>query len=518
LIIRAAPAIAAAAAVVVLAIGIHYNTFTAADSDPFGYVSEADLIARGALRIEQQFARAMPWPLAEWTFAPLGYRPAAVRGFIVPTYPAGLPLVMALFQRAGGRDAVFYAVPVLGAVAIWATWRLGATLFGDLTGVLSALLLAASPTFLRQLIQPVSDVPATAWWAVSLAFGSSERPVAALASGVAASVAILTRPNLVPLAAVVIAFAAGRQDIVRRAALFACGVVPGGLAVGAINAYLYGSPFRSGYAELHTLYAWSNAIPNIDRYPRWLVGTETPFMCLALAAPWWTGRNRRAAALLLAFAAVVFVSYLFYRPFGRDDVGYLRILLPAYPALIVLSVAVVVEAAMRAPIRHNLVAAVAVCAVVAMFNIRTSAEQRILSLREFERRYVDVGRYVAHAMPREALFISGLHCGSIRYYSDRLTLRYDLLQPGWLDEAVRTLRAKGYHPYIALEEGEEPDFRQQFGGRSELARLDWPPAAERREPVRVRIYDPADRAHFLAGEAIVTGDVLLRTRPTLTKK
>jgi hypothetical protein len=481
-------------------------------------VSEADLIARGTMRIEQQFARTLPWPLAEWTFAPLGYRPAAARGFIVPTYPPGLPVVMALFQRVAGRGAVFYAVPLLGALAIWATWRLGAMVDGELTGILSALLLASSPTFLRQLVQPVSDVPASAWWALSLAFGSSESPVAALASGAAASLAIVTRPNLVPLAAVVIAFMAGRHDVVRRLALFACGVVPGCVALAAINWCLYGSPFRSGYAELHTLYAWSNAMPNLDRYPRWFVSSETPFMCLAFAAPWLAGRNRRRAVLLLTFAAIVFVSYLFYRPFGRDDAEYLRFLLPAYPALIVLSVAVVFAASRRLPIRRGTAAAVIACSVVAALSARTSAERHIFDLRDVESRYADVGRYVAQAMPRDALFISGLHCGSIRYYSDRLTLRYDLLQPGWLDEAVRTLGSKGYHPYIALEQGEEPDFQRQFSGRSELARLDWPPVAERRDPVRVRIYDPADRARFLAGDGVVTADMLLRAKPTLTKK
>ena len=122
------------------------------------------------------------------------------------------------------------------------------------------------------------------------------------------------------------------------------------------------------------------------------------------------------------------------------------------------------------------------------------------------------------AMPQDAVFISGLHCGSIRYYSDRLTLRYDLLQPRWLDEAVRTLRSRGYHPYIALEEGEEPDFRQQFGSFSPLAALDWPPAAERREPVHVRIYDPADRARYLAGQGIVTGDIRFVGKPRMTTK
>jgi hypothetical protein len=266
------------------------------------------------------------------------------------------------------------------------------------------------------------------------------------------------------------------------------------------------------------LYAWSNAGPNLDRYPRWFVSSETPFMCLAAVAAWLGARNRAAVKLLLAFAAVVFVSYLFYIPFGRDDVAYLRFLLPAYPALLVLSVGAAIELATRAGVRRAALAAGGVCAIVALVHVRTASTRHVLAFRDLESRYVDVGRYVAQAMPQNALFVSGLHCGSIRYYSGRLTLRYDLLQPGWLDEAIRTLRSRGYHPYIALEEGEEPDFRQQFDRFSELARLDWPPAAERSEPVRVRIYDPADRARFLAGEGIVTGDVRLVAKPRITTR
>ena len=514
---------AVVAALAAVFIGIRYGTYTAGDSDPYGYVSQADLIAHGSLRVEQQFARTMPWPLAEWTFAPLGYRPAPERGFIVPTYPSGLPIGMAVFERVAGHNGVFYLVPLLGALAIVATWRLGAAIYGEAAGAASAVLLATSPTFLLQLIQPVSDVPAAAWWALSLAFAVHGAPPTAFAaflaflSGLAASAAILTRPNLVPLAAVMLVFLArGRQ--MRVLASFAGGVVPGCIAVAVINAHLYGSALRSGYAQLHTLYAWSNAGPNLDRYPRWFVSSDTPFMCLAAAAPWLGGRNRAAVRLLLAFAAVVFASYLFYIPFGRDDVAYLRFLLPAYPALLVLSVGTAIELATRARIRRAALAAAGVCAIVALVNVRTASARHVLAFRDLESRYVDVGRYVAQAMPQNALFVSGLHCGSIRYYSSRLTLRYDLLQPGWLDEAIRTLRSRGYHPYIALEEGEEPDFRQQFDRFSELARLDWPPAAERREAVRVRIYDPADRARFLAGEGIVTGDIRLIAKPRITRK
>src|SRR5439155_21255794 len=143
---------------------------------------------------------------------------------------------------------------------------------------------------------------------------------------------------------------------VRNVALFVAGLVPGCLAVAAIDQHLYGSPLRSGYGDFSTLYAWANAAANLDRYPRWLMETQTPFIGLALLAPWLARRAAGHAAitlrpahvwLLLGFAGVVCSCYLFYIPFGRDDWGYLRFLLPAYPPLIALSAAVAVHLLQR---------------------------------------------------------------------------------------------------------------------------------------------------------------------------
>ena len=39
------------------------------------------------------------------------------------------------------------------------------------------------------------------------------------------------------------------------------------------------------------------------------------------------------------------------------------------------------------------------------------------------------------------------HGGSLRYHADRVTLRYDLPAPEWLDRALASVRAKGYQPY-----------------------------------------------------------------------
>ena len=102
--------------------------------------------------------------------------------------------------RAGRRiRAVFYVVPLLGGVAVWATYLMGTTVAGPMVGLAAAVLLATSPVFLYQLMSPMSDVPVTAWWALCLALLPLKRRDATLAAGLFAGIAILTRPNLVPI-------------------------------------------------------------------------------------------------------------------------------------------------------------------------------------------------------------------------------------------------------------------------------------------------------------------------------
>ena len=79
--------IAAAVALAVVVTGVAWNTRVAAGSDAYGYVSQADLWLRGDLHIDQSFGATVPWPLARWTFTPLGYRPEPVGFRIVPVYP-----------------------------------------------------------------------------------------------------------------------------------------------------------------------------------------------------------------------------------------------------------------------------------------------------------------------------------------------------------------------------------------------------------------------------------------------
>jgi len=64
-----------------------------------------------------------------------------------------------------------------------------------------------------------------------------------------------------------------------------------------------------------------------------------------------------------------------------------------------------------------------------------------------------------------------LHSGSVRYYSDRQTLRYDWLDAEWLDRAVQYLKRSGQEPYVLLESSELEEFREKFKTQKTVATL-----------------------------------------------
>src|SRR5262249_794882 len=185
----------------VLAAGLRWGAMVAGGADSYGYISQAALWHRGLPIVRQDVVGASPWPDPAETWAPLGYRPSPhERGAIVPIYPPGLPLLMALFQTIGGFCAAFLVVPISGALTVWLTFVLGRRVVGAAGVALwSAVLVSTSPVFLYQLMNAMSDVPVTAFWSLALVLAIIGRP---LASGLAASIAIAIRPNLVVLAPV----------------------------------------------------------------------------------------------------------------------------------------------------------------------------------------------------------------------------------------------------------------------------------------------------------------------------
>ena len=137
-------------------------------------------------------------------------------------------------------------------------------------------------------------------------------------------------------------------------------------------------------------------------------------------------------------------------------------------------------------------AAAVVVAVLAWHGVRYANDHAAFGFREGERKYSAVGEYIGRRLPERAVIICMQHSGSIRYYSGRLTIRYDWIPTNRLDNVIEQLRALGYHPYIVLEAAEMGAFEQRFQEDSRLGTLNWTPRAQLRHASDIKIYDPAD--------------------------
>jgi hypothetical protein len=495
--------LAAALAAGTMIAGLHWGTFAVGGSDSYCYAHQAERWASGRLHVTEPLVLRAPWPLAAETFAPAGHIVSpTMKGAIAPICPAGLSLVMAVFQLAGGHRAIFFVVPVMGALLVWSTFLVGRRINARV-GLWAAVVTACSPVFLFQLMQPMSDVPAAAWWTRAVAFALGDRRRDIVYAGLASSAAILTRPNLLPLGIVIGFFLLARpgrpfRDRCGDAAVFALGCIPGCLATAAIQHVFYGSPFGSGYGSLSALFSTAHIGPNAARYARWFIETETPVVLLAIIAP-LVVRPRAAAWLLGALAVVNVACYLPYVVF--EDWWYLRFLLPALPLLAVLMVATIDACAARLSERTAGIVTAAATLAISVTLVSQARDRQVFRLAQLESRYVRAGDYVARRLPSNALVVTALESGSVRYYSGRPTLVWDMLDPAWLDRALAFVREQGYEPFLLFERFEEQPFRERFTS-SALGRLDWPPLAE--IGGQVRIYRPEDRARYQAGDAVPT--------------
>jgi hypothetical protein len=460
-------------AIAALVIGIRWGTFVAAGSDASGYVSQARLWLHGELTmLAPEWARDAPWQDAGWSSAPLGYRPSEISYVLVPTYSPGLPIMMALFEAIGGPDAVYYVVPCLGMLTVWMTYLLGARLRGPWAGLIGALLMLTSPTFLAMLVQPMSDIPAAAWWSVALWAAARGSTLSVAGAGAAVAAAIVTRPNLAPLAGIIALLALATSSTrVRDFLCFAAAAAPGPVAIALLNAHLYGSPFRSGYGSLDVLYSFDRVWPNLVAYSQWLVAAETPLIFLGVAAPFIVAEDRaerrRMLIMAVVFPAAVIALYLPY--FVFDVWVYLRFLLPAYPPLVAATGAVAVTLLRSA--RHRVPAIVAVVLVVAALAVHGLRHSAAFALQEDERRFRLVAEYVGE-LPPGAVFVSLLHSGSIRYYTGRDVLRWELVDPASLDTAIAHIRTRGHDVYFVGDPKEEIDFKKRFANSETARELD----------------------------------------------
>ena len=434
---------------------------TIGGADSWGYVSASDLIRQGRL--------IDPAPVAQWLSAanrlaiasPLGWTPAPGDAGIAPAYPLGLPIVMAIFSRIGGSDAVFFVAPIAAAIVLAVVYRLARRWYDANVALLATALVAWNPVFIAYAKQPMSDMIATMWVVLALWLSTRASTATGLLAGLSAGMAIMTRPALL-LVGGVIPLAAYRSGTRGRAVLTAVGVA---VVVGiqmAMQRALFGSPFSTGYGSGSGLFALDHLGTNARIYLShgWqVVGVLwLPALVLGLIAarpePRWT-----PAAI---FGAVA-LPYLFYLPF--DDWETLRFLLPGLVPLTVVAAGGLAPLAkmQKASWVSTLMVAVVVAITIAPSErlLRTSSAWNIAAI---EARYPLAGDWINLNTPPSSVVLANQHSGSLRYYGKRQTLRWDFIAPEQLVTTVRELQAHGAPVYVALEGDEVPMFTQRFAG------------------------------------------------------
>lgn len=474
--VHAAVTLAAAAAVWAFVAGIAFGTFAIGGADSYGYVSQARLFAEGRLTDTVPVSPDYTWPDVLATFTPLGFTTGPAPGVIAPKYPPGLALLMAPLA-AISEHAVYFLVPCLGALLVWTTFRLGSALGNPLAGALAAALLSISPTFLYQVVQPMSDVPAAAFWLVALLVASRGGMWAAAVAGVISSIAVLIRPNLTPLAAVVlvaVAFARneGVRARVRRVIVFAAAMTPAIAVLAWIQAVRYGSPIASGYGSLSDAFSIAYIAENVVRYPRWVTETHTWFIWLSLAAPLWIARRSTRPLLgyaALALAAEVWALYLPYLYFHPEEWFYTRFLLPAIAIMLLFAAAVALWLLRPLPVVARVAALFLLTSVLLVHGVQSARTHGAFDIRTQERKYPLAGAFVRDHLPPRAIVLAAQHSGSIRYYAQRPTFRWDLLSPARLDQALATFRAQGYEPFLVVDGGEYEEFEKRFDAANQQA-------------------------------------------------
>jgi hypothetical protein len=497
--------IAAALALALAMTAAAWSTRIAGGADAYGYVSQADLWLSGHLVIEQPWVAKVPWPNAEWSFSPLGYRPAEPPGqwAIVPTYSPGLPLLLAGAKLLGGQCALFAVVPLLTGLGVLVTYGIGARLVSPWGGVIAAWLVAASPIVIGIALEPLTDVPVMTAWAITIyllvaRIGGRFSPAMV---GLFAGLAILIRPNLVPLSIPI-----GLWYMVRRqtagesrllsAALFVLGVLPAILLIAFLNNRLYGSPLSSGYGTLDDLYAWSHVGPNLRRYFAWFMFAQTPIALAGLAALllparrlWKTAADLRIVPILAIFVALLWGQYLAYEVF--DSWGFVRFLLPSWPlimtglAAVLLAASDVLLARLPRAIAQTVLALLVV--LLGVWTFSTALREKVFDERKAAAVEAPLGQLVRKHTVDNSVVLVWERSGTIRYYSGRTTLRYDFLDREWLDRAVGWLRERGVHVYAVLDPNHREQCLRRFAGQTTLAALDH--AVFLYEPDRTALYD-----------------------------
>lgn len=441
----------------------------AGGSDASGYFNSARLIAAGKTSLP---ARPLPGiDPAEYPrelTVPLGFRPAEQPSALIPTYPPGLPLHIALLAPLTGWEAAGAVVNTLAAVAAFFLVIAVAASLGisPWWGLAAAVVFAANPVSMHFYTWLMSDGLTTTWTlaAMAAALAARRRAGWAVVAGAAVGVAVLIRiTGILILPAVLLALP------LRRRAWLALvgGGVPAAAFLAAYNTLTYDSIVATGYVGHGSMFAWQHVAPTLGHYLHWLGVFLSPLLVVA-----WLGvlvlamSGDRVARLMAVWALPMLVLYAAY-PHTRETWWYLRFILPALPALILGALWVPqrlvqpwLERVSPPRLRRAVPVLLAVATVVwpVAASIRFADKQAVLNIAGGDGEYPRAIAWMELQVPDGVPILCMQLSGAMVAYSERPILRYDTTDPAQLHSVVSALLENGVEPHALLFEFEVESF------------------------------------------------------------
>ena len=333
----------------------------------------------------------------------------------------------------------------------------------------------------------MSDVPAAALWMLAWVLALKQTGASALASGLIVAVATLVRPNLSPLAIVLLPLffpmgMAKRPVYYAPLAVFLLSSGLGAVLLLTLQHQVYGSLLSASYVDAATFFELTRFEVNLKNYAGMAVD-QAGWPAVALLALWiglavkLVGpREPRLVSSALGLAAMTFLLYAFYIPF--EHWPFLRFMMPGLAPLVVLA-----GRGWQAEVerKHGLGKQLTVAAGVATLVLAASHRPDLWNYSwnawRDQQRNVAMAAYLGASLPSRSAVLGFVHTGVIASQTGRDVIRLDLVEPTRLESLVSELSRHGLHVAFVLDSQIEVDeFKRRFAS-TPYGALDWPPRA-----------------------------------------
>lgn len=434
-------------------------SYFAGGSDSSGYANFARRLHDGGLVGTVAKIPGLRPPAWNYGFQePLGFRVNGSSGTMAPTYPVGFPLHLLLATLIVGRDYSLMLVAVCAAAAAAALIAALARSLGLSWGwsLSACAILWACPLFVYMELQLMSDAVATVWVMAAVLFAALSRGrwQWSCASGFALGAAVLVRPtDLLALLPIMIACGGSR----RAWAGIVLGGIPSLAFLAALNHILYGSALATGYSGVGALLGLRFAPDNAAHFATWIFLLLTPLIAGPALGILYPKKGRGLASVLLAAWIGAFIGfYVFY--FTAGNIWWnLRLILPAFPAIILAGLLVVEGWHARIGSRRlRSWAATLGLLCVLCGELAVCRRLDVSGSKHTELNYFQAADWARSHLPDNAIMMVMQNSGCLTYYTSFTIVRWDLITAGsWADlqRAARSSQRPIYAALFGFEEG-----------------------------------------------------------------